>query len=101
MIQNHYYESNLQMGNCHYDLAQVKPALLQYFEKHSKPVFEYHPPENHNLWGFHQDGISIHLQTTDLNPDELHFVDVKLISEVIPTQNLEDRLKKLVEPFKK
>jgi hypothetical protein len=101
MMERHYYESNLQMGNCHYDLLQVQPSLLQYFKEHSQPVFEYHPLENDNLWGFHQDGISIHLQTTNLSQDELHFVDVKLISEVTPTQNLEDRLKKIVEPFKK
>lgn len=101
MLEKHYYESDLQMGNCHYDLTQVKSALLGYLQKKTKLVFQYHSPVGHNLWGFHQNGISIHLQTTKLNEDELHFVDVKLVSEVTPTRDLEDRLKLLVNPFKK
>lgn len=101
MKEKHYYESNLNMGNCHYDLNQVKDVLLQYLEKNTESVFRYIPPLKHNLWGFHQNGISIHLQTTKLDQKNLHFIDVKLVSDMTPTQDLEDRLKTLVEPLKR
>ena len=100
MIERHYYESKLQLGDHHHDLSKAKPALLQYLEQNSKPVFEYHSLEKHDLWGFHQNGISINLQTTSLKANSLDFIDVKLISEVTPTQDLEDMLTKLIEPFK-
>lgn len=101
MIESRYYESNLQLGSTHYDLDKVKPILLEWFKQNSRPVSEYHPPANHDMWDFHSRGVSIHLQTTELTKGRLHFVDVRLISEVTPTQDLEDRLNGLVEPFKK
>jgi hypothetical protein len=41
------------------------------------------------------------MQTTILMEKELHFIDIKLISEKTPTANLESRLSSIVEKYKK
>ena len=101
MKEEHYYESYLCIGPCQYNTKEVRNELLDYFEKNSKKVFGYWPDiTNHSLWGFHKDGISIHLQITKLKEPESNFVDVRLVSDKTPTKDLEEKLKKLIEPFK-
>ncbi len=100
MIEEHYYESSLAMGNCRYDVANVKSALLEYFQDNAKPVFPHLLNADGNQWVFHKKGISILMQTTAINDDELHFVDVKLVSDTTPTLGLEKHIRSIIDNYR-
>ncbi|MBT7706202.1 hypothetical protein HN747_02030 [archaeon] len=110
MKEKHKYESWLQFGTCHCDVEKVRDVVLKYFQNpdNATPVFEFHPEGPKNLWGYNSQGISVNIQTHDNGEDlpgdvseGLYVMDVKLVSEVTPTRDLEDRVKSLTEPFRK
>ena len=96
MEQKHVYTSNLTYGSIKYNLNNLKESFLNYFTEDSTPVF-YYTANIHDLWGFNKDGISVHMQTTKIRNTELHFIDLKLISEKTPTLDLEERLNQIAE----
>jgi len=104
MREQHLYESKLQYGSMRYNLVDLRGNLMKFFTQEAKQVFGYFPPKNHELWGFHKQGISIHMQTEytdETKPENLKFVDVLLISEITPTLDLEERLKVIAEKSRK
>jgi len=106
MEEKHLFKSSLQYGSSRYNLSELRVNLQEFFSQEAKPVFSYVPSENHDeLWGFHKDGISIHVQFNYLfekpKPENLRFVDLILVSEVTKTLNLEERLKAIAEKSKK
>ena len=110
MIEKHRYESLVQLGIC-YDLSKSKEALLNYFKNpnNATPVYEFHPEDSlDNLWGYNSEGVSVHIQTRDTGEEfpsdvfgDLNFIDIKLVSEITPTQDLEDKVRSLADEFKK
>lgn len=101
--------SRLGMDSNKYDLDKTHSSLLKYLEENTSrflsPLDSLSRHSTHQSWGFHKDGISIGLEVTYLgfSPRDfrLYYIDLKLVSDVIPTQGLEDTLTVVVAPFKK
>jgi len=101
--------SRLGMSVTEYNLDKIQPVLLDYLKSNallfSSPLNLDDRPSMWKSWGFHKDGISIGLEVTlyrYLPRDiRLHYLDLKLVSAVTPTQGLEDELTKIVAPFKR
>jgi hypothetical protein len=103
MEEKHKYTSNKFWGAMRFNLLGLKKDLLDYFNQDSTKVFHYicdFAP--HNLYGYNQKGISVHIQE-EKDPDtkEPRFIDITLLSEVTPTKSLEGRLYQIAQKHRK
>jgi len=104
MEEKHFFRSRLQYSSFKYNLVDLKATLLKFFEQETEKVFSYFPQQNQELWGFHKQGISIHMQTEyadEKTPDNLRFIDLLLLSDIAKTSDLEDRLGSIAADSKK
>lgn len=106
MNEKHEYVSNLSFGNINHNLVDLKTKVLSFLYSNSLSVFKYSNSSdsesisNGNLWGFHKDGISAHLQyiTIGKNP---YVLDLKLVSDLTPTIDLEVKIQEIAKKYLK
>jgi len=98
MPEKELYKSVISFGFYEYDIEKVRKDLLDYFDKNTKKVFGYlNSNIPHFFWGFHYDGMSIHVQLTNSKDNEPLFIDVTLVSDKTSTSGLEGVLKAIAK----
>lgn len=104
MIEEHLYRSNLTFGSISHNLPELQENIIKYLHENSRHVFTWTPPhpKQADLYGFHSDGISIHVKVNYLfERKDLHNIDFILLSEVKRTIELEEKLAEICNRYKK
>lgn len=118
MQEKHLYETSLQYSDFadRYDCEGLQNDLISYFEKNAayaggfrSELKDEHETREYKTWNFNSNGVSIHIKLEELDQipfgeerlrKKTHNLDIKLISEVTPTQALGELITQLAEVYK-